>query len=303
MYLDLSNKRFRKCVVKAWLVVLGLCASQMQAQTFTDPAVTATFSQATQGMALYEDFEFGTGSGRNFNNLQRLAAFFSPYGISGLTVINQEWERYQGFNSQNFVFTANTLNLTATIPASGGLFPGGINSGQIWTNEVYQPDVTGHTIYAFEVSMQIPSGPGTWPAAWFYTKVPGENDGSEIDNPEFFVMNTQNDFDWTGFDHGPGMGAQIYSIKTNQWVWQPGINFSAAFHDYQTFWTPNAVYKYVDGTLVYAQSFTWTAKGAPQLGINLAIGSNDPTLAGLKPTSLSQFPCALSIDHIKVWVQ
>jgi hypothetical protein len=274
------------------------------AQAQTDPSTTATFPQVIQGMTLYENYAFGSALGQDMNSLEALAGRFSPYGISGLTVINGEWERYQQFNSQNFVFTEHTLGLTATIPLHGGLFAGGINSGQIWTNEVYQPGVTGHTIYAFEVRMQIPSGLGMWPASWFYTKVPGENDGSEIDNPEFFVMTAQNEWDWTGFDEGPGVGAQIFSIKTNQWVWHPGLNFSADFHDYQTIWTPDAVYKYVDGTLVYAQLFKWTARGAPQLGINLAVGSSETSkLPGLQPNSLSEFPATLSIKHIKVWVQ
>ena len=37
--------------------------------------------------------------------------------MAGTSVINLEWERYQPFNSTNFVFTPNTLNLTATIPS------------------------------------------------------------------------------------------------------------------------------------------------------------------------------------------
>jgi hypothetical protein len=118
------------------------------------------------------------------------------------------------------------------------------------------------------------------------------------------MMKWQNEFDWTGGQAGPGMGAQIYSIKTNSLIWHPGMNFSAEFHDYQTLWTPSAVYKYVDGRLVHAQSFRWTAKGAAQLIVNLAVGSSDTVnLPGLQPTSVSQFPSALSIDHISIWVK
>ena len=286
------------------VAVIQMISTAAQAQIFTDPSTTETFPEAIQKMTVVKNYQFGTATGRTIGNLSQLATAFSAYGISGQTVINQEWERYQTFNSTNFVFTGTSLDLTATIASHGGLFAGGINSGQIWSNQTFQPEVTGYTVYAFEVRMRVPSGAGMWPAAWLFTQQPGEADGSEIDNPEFFVMEWQNEFDWTGDQHGPGQGPQIYSIKTNPWVWHPGLNFSADYHDYQTLWTPDAVYKYVDGTLVYAESFRWTAKGAAQLGVNLAVGTNaSVSMPGLKPTSLTEFPAVLSVDHITVWAK
>jgi beta-glucanase (GH16 family) len=267
------------------------------------PPVPRTFAQAIHGMSRIRNYTFGTADDRTVGNLQTLARSFDPFGIAGRTVINQEWEVYQPFNSRNFVFTPTSLKLTATIRKGGGLFPGGINSGQIVTKETFKPGYTGHTVYAIEVRMKIPSGRGMWPAAWFYTKQPGQNDGSEIDNPEFWIDSQQNQFDWTGFQHGPGQGAELYSIKTNRWVWHPGLNFAADYHDYQTLWTPDAVYKYLDGTLVYAQSFQWTAPGPAQLIVNLAVGSSLHSLPGLQPNSRSEFPSALSVDHIAIWAK
>jgi hypothetical protein len=286
--------------------IFGLFISVFPAysQNFSDPGTTVTFDQAIQGMEVIDNYTFGTGYGRTISNIQQLAAHFDPYGIAGTQVINQEWERYQPFNNQNFAFADSSLNLTATIPKGGGVFPGGIYSGQIFSKQLFKPEVTGHTVYAFEVRMKVPIGPGMWPAAWFYTQHWGQDDRSEIDNPEFFNMKWQNEFDWTGSQHGPGQGAEIYSIKTNPWTWHPGLNFSADYHDYQTLWTPDAVYKYVDGTLVYAQSFKWTAPGPAQIIVNLAVGSSDTqSLPGLEPTSLSQFPSALSVDHIRIWAK
>ncbi len=314
-YLTIASRQWRERSIRflgsgsiatafTCFALISLLGPAVNAQTYSDPSTSETFLQAVGTMPVLASYAFGTGPGRTVGNIQQLSAIFNPYGIAGQTVINEEWERYQPFNTTNFVFTSTDLNLTATIPSGGGLFPGGINSGQIWTNQTFQPGVTGYTVYAFEVRMEVPSGAGMWPAAWFYTKQPGEADTSEIDNPEFFDMEWQNQFDWTGNQHGPGQGAQIYSIKTNPWVWQPGLNFAADYHDYQTFWTPDAVYKYVDGTLVYAQSFVWTAKGAAQLGINLAVGSSETAaLPGLEPTALSEFPVALSVDHITIWAR
>ena len=236
-------------------------------------------------------------------NLASLAEDFNPYGIAGHTVVNGEWDLYQSFNDKNFVFTESALNLTATIPTGGGLFPGGIHSAQICTKETFKPGQTGHAVYAFEVRMKIPSGQGMWPAAWFYTQQPGQDDGSEIDNPEIYVMRSQNQFDWTGFQHGPGQGAELYSIKTNQYVWHGGMDFSADYHNFQTLWTTDAVYKYVDGVLIYAQAYKWTAPGAAQLLVTLAVGGDAKKLPGLQPTSLSEFPSALSVQHITIWAK
>ena len=287
--------------LSASLCLLYLFAMTGNAQ---DPSTTATFGDVVSNMAVINNYTFGTASGRAISTLSELEASFDPYGIAGTQVINEEWERYQPFNAANFVFGDDYLNLTATIPSGGGLFSGGIHSGQIWSHQLFQPGVTGANVYAFEVRMMIPTGPGMWPAAWFYAKEPSHTDGSEIDNPEFYDMKWQNEFDWTGYNHGPGVGAQLYSIKTNQWVWHPKLNFSADYHDYQTVWTQDAVYKYVDGTLIYAQHFKWTSSGTAQLGINLAVGSsNTSALPGLEPTSLGQFPSSLSIKHIRIWAK
>jgi hypothetical protein len=275
---------------------LCLMFSPLQAQ---DPSTSQTFEQYVQSMHSIGWYNFGTGSGCTICNMQQLSSTFNSFGIAGTTVIDQEWQRYQPFNSQNFVFGSNSLNLTATIPQGGGLWNGGINSAQIWTKQTFQPDVTGYSVYAFMVRMKIPNGKGMFPASWFYSQQNG--DGSEIDNPEFEMMQWQNQYDWTGFDHGPGGGSVFYSLLTNPWVWHPGEDFSAAYHDYELIWTPDATFKYVDGQLIYAQHFKWTAYGTAQLGINLAVGSNNPNLPGLQPTSLSEFPSALSVQYISIW--
>jgi hypothetical protein len=266
------------------------------------PATSESFGHAIDGFQLLRNFVFGRSGASTVRSLDDLAEKFDPYGIAGTGVINKEWQRYQKFNPANFVFTESSLNLTATIRSGGGLVPGGIHSGQIWSKEVFQPGITGQPAYAFEIRMKIPDKKGTWPAFWLYSKPSNQrSDGSEIDHPEFFVMTHQSQFDWTGNTHGPGTGSDFYSIKTNKWFWRPGVDFSADYHDFQTLWTPDAVYKYVDGKLVLATHFKWTAPTPAQMGVNLAVGSDDPSLIGLQPASLADFPCALSIAHIKVW--
>jgi beta-glucanase (GH16 family) len=292
--------------MKSILILLMILSSCLMAQTPSsfDPKTTQSFAEATAGMHIMQDYTFGTNAGKAITDLQRLANYFEPYGIAGTTVINQEWERYQKFNPENFVFKPNSLDLTATLANNGGLRPGGINSGQIWSKQTFQPGRTGHSVYAFDVRMRIPSGNGMWPAFWLYTKTPepGKSDGSEIDNPEFFIMSTQDESDWTGYSHGPGVGESIYSI-TRKGILHQQVKFSSDYHDFQTLWTPDAVYKYIDGKLVDARRFKWTSPSPANFGVNLAVGSSIPDLPGLKPTSLSQFPSALSIEFIRVWAR
>ena len=270
-----------------------------------EPALTASFDQAIEGMAPVATYLFGTGPGRTVRSLDDLAADFDPYGIAGRTVIHKEWEVYQPFNRTNFVLSAKALNLTATIGRGTVPHQGGIHSGQIWTKATYTPGRTGYSVYAIDVRMRIPRQRGAWPAAWLYAKQTGKSDptdGSEIDNPEFLINDNQDSYDWTGFQHGPKAGAELFSLKTNPYVWHPGVDFAARYHDYQTVWTPTRVYKYVDGKLVYASCFEWTSQGNAQLGINLAVGTSATEhLQGLQPTSKTKFPIVLSVESVRIW--
>ncbi len=294
---------FQFTAFSLFIAASPLLGQAVSSAAFVNPGTSETFDQAIQNLPVLHTYTFGTAGGRNICNLSSLARIFNPYGIAGTIVINQEWEIYQPFNPTNFVFTPDTLNLTATIPTGGGLFPGGIHSGQIWTKDTFMPGQNGKVVYAFEARLRGPGGPGMWWSAWLYTKTPGTDDQSEIDNPEFFDMQWQNEFDWTSTLHGPGVGAMLYNIRSNPWTWHPGLNFSADFHDYQTIWTQDMVYAYVDGTLISAQSFRWTAKGPPQWGVNLAVGSNVSSLPGLQPISLTQFPATLQVEHLTIWAR
>lgn len=282
-------------------IIIFFVAISSAAQT--DPAVSLTFSQAVASVPIVYQWTFGTGSGKNINSVADLWQSFQPFGLYGSSPINSEWERYQPFNNQNFVFTRTSLNLVATIPSNGGLYPGGIDSGQIWTNETFQPGKGGKATYAFEVRMQVPSAVGAWPASWLFTKVPGEADGSEIDNPEFFMNSAGAVTCWNGFNHGPGVGSAFYPLPPQQAALANGLNWTADYHDYQMIWTQDAVYKYIDGTLIFAQHMKWTANGAPQLGVNLAVGTSQANNPGLQPTSTAEFPFSLAIDHITVWAK
>jgi hypothetical protein len=127
--------------------------------------VTPSFAEIVAEMTPIASYTFGTAG--NVPDIPTLSEYFNPYGIAGTTTVNHEWEIYQPFNTANFVFTPEALNITATIPAGGGLFPGGINSGQLTTQATYTPGRTGYNSYATQVVMWIPDAVGAWPAQWF----------------------------------------------------------------------------------------------------------------------------------------
>jgi hypothetical protein len=271
------------------------------------------FSVAT--LPVIAHYEFGTQSGRNVRNLNQLAKFFDPYGIAGTTTINQEWEIYPGgtypgsFQSANWVFSPTSLDLTATIPAKGGLFQGGIDSAQITSQATYQPGVTGANTYAFEANIQVPGTQGMWSSFWFYTQnpMPGANDGSEIDVSEIAVENGQDAHDWASVIHGPGTGPVVYQRPGfRSCPWPGGCynngDLSAGFHLYQAVWNTKQISVFLDGTLLRTTNFKWTSPSPAQFIINLAVGSSNTTgLPGLQPTSLHEFPAKLRIEHLTVW--
>jgi beta-glucanase (GH16 family) len=143
----------------------------------------------------------------------------------------------------------------------------------------------------------VPKQGAAWTGMWLYTQQPGVNDESEID-VEFIneIAANQNSLDWTGFNHGPSVQPDTYSIMSNQWTWRPGFDFASDYHAYQFLWTPTMIYKYVDGRLIKATPFRWTSGGPAQMIVSLAVGT-DNGMPGMHPNSLSEFP----IDHITIW--
>lgn len=248
------------------------------------------------GYSVVSDWRFGSGAGRNVADLNALSSTFKPYGIAGTTVINNEWQRYQTFNATNHHLTSDRLELTAATNL-GGFSNGGISSGQITTKDTYLP--SGGKTYVFQLRAKIPRGTGAWPAFWMYSPGGSGSTSSEIDIFEFFSSPTQNTTDWTGYDHGDGVGADYHSIMTNQWVWHPGYDFAADYHTYTLVWKEGDIQKWVDNTWVKGTKFTWKGP-APQLLVNLAMGGSPnsaPTASG------TPMPCVFSVDSLKVYVK
>ncbi|QHT61096.1 glycoside hydrolase family 16 protein [Paenibacillus lycopersici] len=241
--------------------------------------------------ALYKDYSFGTS--RSVNSLDALSKDFNAYGIAGTIVINHEWQRYQPINATNHVLTDKSLDLTA-VANLGGVQDGGISSGQITTKETFYPS-DGKT-YIFQLRAKIPNGVATWPAFWMYSPGGSDSTDSEIDIFEFFNSEKQNQYDWTGYDHGAGASVDTYKI-TDQGVWHPGTDFSADYHTYTLIWKEGLIEKWVDDTKVKTTKFIWYGP-PPQVIINLAIGGGP----NAEPTA-DTFPAKFSLDYFRVYVK
>lgn len=111
------------------------------------PDYTTSFDAATEGFNTLYDFLYGTAAvPQNDNqtaikNVTDLAQHFKPYSNNaGQFIINKEVQRYQPFSSsENFVFEADSLNLTATL--HGGTLPAGIVTKNPSSNVSYSRTV------------------------------------------------------------------------------------------------------------------------------------------------------------------
>lgn len=254
------------------------------------PCQSGTLNLGVAGPSL--DFRFGTGEGRNVGSVADLEQEFYPYSSNFTTaVINNEWQRYAEFNDTNHHFTEDRLELTAVVES--GIEPGGISSGEITTVDHFYP-VNGQTL-VFQLRAKIPHGDGTWPAMWLYSPGGESSTDSEIDIFEFWNNATQDTHDWTGYDHGPGVGRDLCSNMTNEWVWHPGTDFADDYHVYTLVWSEGLIEKWVDDVLVKRTEFQWLGPD-PQLLINLAIGGND-----IEDPTPETFPAIFSLDYLRVY--
>jgi len=214
--------------------------------------------------------------------------------------------------------TSTTVTLDGTVsPSSGNLifFSPPVTSAQIWSKAGYQPGKNGANYYAFELTCQIPDGAanrGAWPAFWLYSKTSDgfPFDASEIDIFEFFCSLTASSnaytsnihgglYNVTGFQLSVGSG----SSKWNSGFYRGGTDYSQAFHKFQLIWTPDKVYRYIDGQLLIVNDFIWSSQDTAQWAIDLACGSWLPAFLGIYfyPKTTAQFPFAIKVQEVKIW--
>ena len=141
----------------------------------------------------------------------------------------------------------------------------------------------------FEISAQVPSGQGLWPAFWMLPQSgnwPPEIDVLELlgHDPSTYYVGAH----WEGAD-----GSHQYQTSGVS----TGIDLSQGFHDYGTMWTPDTITFYLDGQQVGSMATPEGMDEPMYLLAGLAVGGNWPG----DPDASTMFPAEFLIDSIEVW--
>ncbi|MBQ0823488.1 family 16 glycosylhydrolase [Microvirga sp. HBU67558] len=141
----------------------------------------------------------------------------------------------------------------------------------------------------FEISAQVPSGQGLWPAFWLLPQSgnwPPEIDVLELlgHDPATYYVGSH----WTDSRGGHFYDTQGISA---------GVDPSQDFHAYGTMWTADAITFYLDGTAVYSMQTPAGMSEPMYLLAGLAVGGNWPGA----PDETTRFPAEFKIDYIRAW--
>lgn len=141
----------------------------------------------------------------------------------------------------------------------------------------------------FEISAQVPSGQGLWPAFWLLPQSgnwPPEIDVLELlgHDPSTYYVGSH----WTDTTGSHAYDTQPIST---------GTDLSLGFHQYGTLWTADTITFYLDGTALYSMATPSGMNEPMYLLAGLAVGGNWPG----SPDSTTVFPAQFQIDYIKAW--
>lgn len=216
--------------------------------------------------------------------------------------------------------TSNTVTLDGGVTTALNdtiVFQPPVTSGEMWTKAGYQPGKNGVTYVAIEMTANIPvnTAQGSWLAWWLYSRTSEGNpsDASEIDLFEYYYSNTTGPNAWSsgilgGYYNDFGLFYKLtVGSKINHWdtsgFYRGLPDMSLAQHKYQVIWTPDKVYRYIDGVLTICNRYLWSSGDTAQLGFDLSVGSFLPAFMGigLFPQTTAQFPSAFKIAEVKIW--
>ena len=222
---------------------------------------------------------------RNMTGLRRDFRFRYIYDNGHLDGLPSYWSKHRDYPEGDprslHVFEPDCLVLKGRIPSGGGLHAGGIESGML---RALLPVMPGMVI---EMRAKLPRGLGTWPAFWLNPGVEYP-DGHfsatpwppELDIFEFFVWqgrsrprimecHTQD----AGRPQDFGDPHDLFS-KFSNGRYEPGPDFSEAFHVFALDWIEGKPAWYLDGQKIKQTTYKWAAPPAHilitnQIGMSL----------------------------------
>jgi Glycosyl hydrolases family 16 len=152
---------------------------------------------------------------------------------------------------------------------------------------------------------------GAWSAFWTYSGNSGGlwQDNSEIDVMEIVNSSTVDSTVFTGLERGTMTPLQfVRSTNGGNWQSNGTLNFrnvdlSLARHKFALLWTPNTVYRYLDGQMLSGDEFRWGSGDRAQVGVDLSAGSlSKSDAANLQfPYNSACFPYSFNIYSQKIW--
>ena len=143
----------------------------------------------------------------------------------------------------------------------------------------------------FEISAQVPSGQGLWPAFWLLPQ--SGNWPPEIDVLE--LLGHAPSTYYVGSHWKDAAGKHTFDTQDVA----TGIDLSQGFHSYGTLWTADAITFYLDGTEVYSMRTPPGMNEPMYLLAGLAVGGNWPGA----PDETTQFPAEFQIDYIRAYAR
>ena len=141
----------------------------------------------------------------------------------------------------------------------------------------------------FEISAQVPSGQGLWPAFWLLPQ--SGNWPPEIDVLELLGHDPKTYY--VGSHWKDATGQHAFHTKGVS----KGIDLSQGFHSYGTMWTATSITFYLDGTEVYSMPTPAGMNEPMYLLAGLAVGGNWPGA----PDETTEFPAEFQIDYIRAY--
>jgi beta-glucanase (GH16 family) len=141
----------------------------------------------------------------------------------------------------------------------------------------------------FEISAQVPSGQGLWPAFWLLPQSgawPPEIDVLELlgHEPSAYYVGSH----WKD-------ATGKHAFKTQKIL--AGLDLSQGFHSYGTLWTADRLTYYLDGKEVFYMSTPPGVTEPMYLLAGLAVGGNWPGA----PNATTKFPAEFQIDYIRAY--
>ncbi len=262
---------------------------------------------------LVGDYRFGRGPAANIRNKTELAQYFRfryIYNHGQLDGLDTYWSRHRDYPDGDLrslhVFEQDCLVLKARVPSGGGLRSRGIESGML---RALIPVTPGMVV---EMRARLPHGLGTWPAFWLNPGVerPGGKFSSTPWPPEIDIFEF---FDWQGRDRPRLMTSHIQTAgKPERYGnphdtfslyrhddYDPGVDFSAAYHTFALDWQKDEPAWIVDGKKVKQTHYVWSAPPAHILITN-QIGTNlkGVNLAGM---TADEAGWDYRVAYLRVW--